>query len=121
MNTKSFQEYWAMTEKELRDVDITDSYEVWKIWKYKRWQAVCNLRGQGKTYREIGEQLGISRSGAQQLDRQAKIGFYKIINPPDHPEFFRPMQLHEAYVVSQLKDFLMGLADGKVKHEHTQS
>ena len=91
----------------------TDAY--WKALRRERYKTVLDLRMQGKTYREIGKQLGVRASYASVLEKKARQHFYRQITVPAyaHPEPHPPrLTWMDSYVLYRMKDFLEEIANG---------
>ena len=94
---------------------IADVDADWEAWRRERYKAVLDLRMQGKTYREIGAQLGIRAAYASVLEKKARQHFYRQITSPA-PYWVEPhpprLTWMDSYVLYRLKDFLEEIADG---------
>lgn len=92
-----------------------DEFADWEAWRRKRYKTVLDLRMQGKTYREIGNQLGVRAAYASALGKKARQHFYQqITSPPSYWVEPHPPRLTwmDSYVLYRLKDFLTEIADG---------
>lgn len=88
-------------------------YDGYLVWRDRRYRYILDQRAQGTTYREIGRQLRISGTYVSQLEKAAKIKFYRRINEPIHtrPKPYTPTAFEMA-LLYPLKDFLTEIADG---------
>ena len=83
------------------------------VWRRERYKTVLDLRAQGATYREIGDELHITGGRVTQLAKQARREFYRRLDVPIYhrPEPHPPrMTRLDLYVLYQLKDFLEEIA-----------
>ena len=100
---------------------IADVDADWEAWRRERWGKVLEGRAQGKTYRAIGKQLGVTGNRAAQLERQAIRKFYAQLYAAKYTQpHLPPIPTHDMYTLYRLKDFLTEIADDtQPTREHT--